>query len=81
MIAPSLFTRDRALAHLAASLSSTTRQLVTPLVARTSHDGEAPKWSQRVAFQIYEVTEHSIRELSADDAGEDGDSGFAVRQY
>lgn len=57
------YTVDRALSKLAAVMSTTLRQLVTPLTAEWATSPAT--YAERVAFQIYSVTEHSI----SDDGG------------
>ena len=65
------FAIDRSLAHLAATISTTLRQLVTPVAAGNEpsglllDDGHNPEelFAERVAFHVFTITEHHITEL------------------
>ena len=64
------FAIDRSLAHLAATISTTLRQLVTPVAAGKEpsglllDDGHNPEelYAERVAFHVFTITEHAITE-------------------
>ena len=67
----SSFAIDRSLAHLAATISTTLRQLVTPVASgrdesvmllRDEEYNPDELFAERVAFHIFTITEHAISE-------------------
>ena len=65
------FAIDRSLAHLAATISTTLRQLVTPVASgreeslmllRDEDYNQDDLFAERIAFHIFTITEHAISE-------------------